>query len=87
MAARQTPTSAEVVEIKRDCARAIIDSIPKLVRDRYFASKDQDLMRQDVEKTLELFADSYINKHLIVSVVELLVVRLFPELDEDTVED
>ena len=80
---RQTPTSAEVAEIKRECAKTIVESVPALIRQRYFATKDLDLMRQDVEDTLDLFADSYINKHLILSAVELLVIRLFPELGEE----
>ena len=84
---RQPPTSAEVVAIKRECADAIVQIVPGPIRTRYFATKDEDLMRQDVETTLDLFADPYINKHLIVSAVELLVVRLFPELGDDVTED
>lgn len=84
---RQTPTSAEVAVIKRDCADAIIDAIPRPVRIRYFATEDSDLMRQDVERKLDLFADPFLNKHLIISAVELLVVRLFPELGEDSAEE
>ena len=84
---RQTPTSAETTEIKRACAKTIVEAIPILVRNQYFATKDFDLMRQDVERTLDLFADSYINKHLIVSAVELIVVRLFPELGEEAIEE
>ena len=85
--ARQTPTSAETEEIKRVCAKAIIDAIPKPFGVRYFATEDQNLARQDVERSLDWFADPYINKHLIISAVELIVVRLFPELGEDRVED
>ena len=84
---RQPPTSAEVAEIKRECAKTIVEAIPRPVRSRYFATKDSDLMRQDVESTLDLFADSYLNKHLIVSAVELLVVRLFPELGNGVAEE
>lgn len=84
---RQTPTSAEVAEIKRECATTIVEAIPGLIRSQYFATKDMDLMRQDVEGTLDLFADSYLNKHLIVSALELLVVRLFPELGDDVAEE
>jgi hypothetical protein len=82
-AARVPPTSAETAEIKRVCASTIVEVIPKVIRNRYFGTADLDLARQDVEKTLDLFADSYINKHLIISAVELIVVRLFPELGED----
>ena len=82
-AARVPPTSAETAEIKRVCANTIVQAVPKVIRNRYFGTVDPDLARQDVEKTLELFADSYINKHLIISAVELIIVRLFPELGED----
>src|ERR1700761_3758758 len=86
-AAREPPTSAETAELKRKCAQAIVDIVPNVVRTRFFATKDQDLMRQDVEITLDLFEDSYINKHLVVSAAELIVVRLFPELAADSAEE
>lgn len=86
-AAKVPPTSAEVVEMKRECAKTVVETIPNVIRHRFFGTKDQDLMRQDVEDTLDLFADPYINKHLIISAVELIVVRLFPELGEDSVEE
>jgi hypothetical protein len=85
---RQPPTAAEVLEIKRECARTIVEAVPLPVRTRYFATKDEDLMRQDVERTvLDLFEDSYINKHLLISAVELVVVRLFPELAEEVADE
>lgn len=60
----------------------MVEAIPEHVRSRYFATNDVTLMRRDVEGTLELFADSYINKHVVVSIIELLVLRLFPEMGE-----
>ena len=81
--ARVPPTADEVVAIRRECARVVVEVIPPFVRTRYFATDDVDVMREDVEGMLDLFADQYVNKHLIVSVVELLVVRLFPEIAEE----
>lgn len=78
--ARIPPTSDQVGQIKRDCASNIVEAIPDALSARFFATKDRDLMRDDVEAELDLLADSYINKHLIISAVELLAVRLFPEL-------
>lgn len=86
VAARVPPTSAETAEMKRECATTIVKTIPKAVRSSFFGTKDQDLMRQDVESTLDLFNDSYINKHLIISAVELIFVRLFPELNVNHLE-
>ncbi|EME89070.1 uncharacterized protein MYCFIDRAFT_27626, partial [Pseudocercospora fijiensis CIRAD86] len=78
--ARRPPTSDEIADIRRECAETIVDTTPEVVRASFFATKDRDLMRDDVATELDLLADAYINKHLIVSVIELLVVRLFPEL-------
>lgn len=36
---------------------------------------------------LNTFSDSYCNKHLLYGVVELIVVRLLPELAEKGVEE
>ncbi|TKA68590.1 hypothetical protein B0A55_08380 [Friedmanniomyces simplex] len=80
--ARQLPSREETVEIKRECARAIVDVLPETARTLYFATKDTAEMQADVESTLDLFADAYINKHLIVAALELLIVRLFPETAE-----
>lgn len=66
--------------IKRECAMAIIDAVPRILRDRFFATNDVDLMIEDVGCELDLLGDSHLNKHLIVRVVELIVARLFPEL-------
>lgn len=41
----------------------------------------------DVEESLDLLDDEYVNKHLIVSIVDLIAVRLFPELIEAGEED
>ncbi|KAK1074578.1 hypothetical protein LTR33_009720 [Friedmanniomyces endolithicus] len=80
--ARQAPSQAETLEIKRECARAIVDMLPHTARTLYFATQDTALMQADIESTLDLFADAYLNKNLIVAALELLVVRLFPETAE-----
>ena len=80
--ARVPPTDHEAIAIKHECARVVVEAVPEYVRSRVFATSDVLLMRRDVEEMLDLFADSYINKHLVVSVVELLVMRLFPEMHE-----
>ena len=40
-----------------------------------------------MEEVLNAFGDSYCNKHLLYGVVELIVVRLMPELAEKGVEE
>jgi hypothetical protein len=85
--AREPLTDDDAARIKHDCAAAIVRAVPEPVRARFFATRDETLMRSDVEHTLDLFADPYINRHLIVCAVELLVVRLFPEIALDPVDE
>lgn len=79
---RIPPSDDEVVQIRRECAMAILDAIPSLVRTRFFATTNEDEMVEEIDAELGLLADAHINKHLIVSAIELLVVQLFPELAE-----
>ncbi|TDZ24022.1 hypothetical protein Cob_v002899 [Colletotrichum orbiculare MAFF 240422] len=45
--------------------------------------EDQQQMLSDIEEgILDLFSDEYCNKHLIYGMLELVLVRLFPELAE-----
>jgi hypothetical protein len=66
------------------------------VRDVYFGSgtgagtdKNAKAERhiKEVEDILDVFGDVYCNKHLLYAVVELIVVRLIPELAEKGVEE
>lgn len=78
--ARIPPSSDEVHSIRRGCAEAIVSAIPSAARSTFFATDDVEAMIGDVEGELDLLGDQYVNKHLIIEIVELLVVRLFPEL-------
>lgn len=69
--------------MRRTCARTLLSVIPSPVRARFFATSDEQVMRQDLEATLDIFADVYINKHLFIRLTELILVRLFPELTVD----
>lgn len=42
---------------------------------------------KEVEEVLNVFEDTYCNKHLMYGVVELILVRLIPELSERSVEE
>jgi len=52
----------------------------------YFGS-DTEVRIQEVEDILDVFGHSYLNKHLLYGVVELIVIRLLPELAERGVEE
>ncbi len=40
-----------------------------------------------MEGVLDVFGDSYCNKHLLYGIVELIIVRLIPEMAEKGVEE
>ncbi|OQO03101.1 hypothetical protein B0A48_11356 [Cryoendolithus antarcticus] len=84
--ARAPPTPGEVLAIKAECARVIVEAIPDFVRSRFFATDNVSLMHKDVEESLEMIGDEYVNKHLIISIIELIAVRLFPEISEASME-
>ncbi|PQE13134.1 PXA domain-containing protein [Rutstroemia sp. NJR-2017a BBW] len=92
--ARVPPTPAEIVVIRRKCAEAILALIPMPVRDVYFGSgtgagteNKEERHIKEVEDILDVFSDVYCNKHLLYAVVELIVIRLIPELAEKGVEE
>lgn len=84
---RTPPTDKETAQIKRECAAAIIDALPAGARTTFFATRDIDQMKADVECELDLLDYAYLNKHMVVRVVELLVARLFPELASSSDEE
>ena len=47
----------------------------------------RELQLHEIERTLDVFGDKYMNKHLLYAIVELVVVTLVPELAERRVEE
>ncbi|MCJ1307144.1 hypothetical protein MMC25_000790 [Agyrium rufum] len=47
----------------------------------------QEAMVRKIESVLDMFGDSYCNKHLVYGIVELVIVRLVPELAEAGVKE
>ena len=45
----------------------------------------REVQLRDVERILDVFGDKYMTKHLLYAVVELVVVRLVPEVGERSV--
>lgn len=88
------PSAAEIVAIKRRCAETIARVLPSALGARFFALKgvsasDEDgrrdvevLLANEIEELLDVVGDSYMNRHLIFGIVELIIVRLLPELGE-----
>ena len=48
-------------------------------------ARAREKMVAEVEGILDVFGDSYMNKHLVFGIVELVLVRLVPELGENGV--
>ena len=95
--ARIPPTAEETIQIKRKCAETMLAAVPQPIRKIYFGSsgqeegkgEDTDRHRQisEVEEILDVFGDSYLNSHLLYAVVDLIVVRLVPEMAEKGVQE
>lgn len=49
--------------------------------------EEEEAMLHDIEDTLDVFGDAYLNKHLVFGIVELLFVRLMPELSDKGVRE
>jgi hypothetical protein len=77
---RVPPTSEEAAQLRAKCATSIIAALPPIVVKSVFANRGKEEVEKQVEEMLEVFGDAYLNKHLIIGVVDLVVVRLFPEL-------
>lgn len=80
--ARLPPSDEEAKAIKRRCAATLLSLLPTRVASAFFANQNQaDHLRQ-VEELLDCLDDAYLNKHLIFAIVELIVLRLVPEMGE-----
>lgn len=81
---RRVPSAPEQLLIRRRCAQAMLLLVPAGVQEIYFGSRDRAV--QQVEDTLlNVFADSYCNKHFLYGATELIILRLMPELAEKKV--
>lgn len=84
--ARQPPSDEEVKVIKQRCAATLLGLLPTSVASAFFANKDPTDHLRQVEELLDCLDDAYLNKHLIFAIVELIIVRLVPELGERGVQ-
>lgn len=84
---RQPPTEEEAKEIKRRCAATLLGLLPARVAAAFFASTSRAEQLRQAEELLDCLDDAYLNKHLIFQIVELIVLRLVPELGERGVQE
>lgn len=62
----------------------MISLIPPVVARTFFASRDPKEWRAEVEDILDCFSNKAMNKHLSYGIIELVLVRLIPELGKKT---
>ncbi|XP_044724281.1 PXA domain-containing protein [Hirsutella rhossiliensis] len=87
-------SEAELRALRRRAASAIWGMLPSGVARVYFgagspwqrrpgtAKEEEDRVLDDIEDLLMVLGDEYCNKHLVYGLLELLLVRLIPELSE-----
>ncbi|KAF8470546.1 PXA domain-containing protein [Kalaharituber pfeilii] len=88
---RPHPTESEKLAMREAAARALVRRIPGWVKRHWFGGGAEGEEEREcwkvVEEHLDVLADKEINKHLVYQVVELLVVRLVPEVGEAVVRE
>lgn len=85
--ARQIPTEEETKKIKRRCAGSLLGLLPPKVAVAFLASDSKVAQHQQVEAILDCLEDAYLNKHLIFQILELIVLRIAPELEQQGIQD
>ena len=73
---------------RQRCAKAILALIPPFIRRLYLGvtTNNEEAQRKVIERGLDVFADDYLNKHLVYAILERCLVRLMPELGVESVE-
>lgn len=92
---RVIPSPEEQLLIRRRCAERLLDLVPQGVRDVFFGGRtglaglgdEKERRTREVEELLNVFGDAYCNKHFVYGIVELIVVRLMPEMAEKGARD
>lgn len=90
---------AELRALRRRAARALWGLLPNRVGRLYFGGRlwrrgavddeaeEREELVDELEHLLMVLSDEYCNKHLMYSVLELVLVRLMPELSEKGVTE
>lgn len=82
------PSDEETRAIKHKAAKSIHALIPAFVTRTFYGSIDQEPTVSEIEADiLDPFDDAYLNKHLVYGLLELVLVRLIPELGEQSISD
>jgi len=62
--------------------------MPAFVARKYYATNDNEMIVDEiVEDILDPLDDIYLNKHLMYAILELILVKLIPELGEQPISE
>ena len=81
------PSASEISNIKRACALSLLSLLPTAVCKRFFGGEETEHWVEEVEGELDVWGAQYLNKHLGYAILELIIVRVLPELGEQRVEE
>lgn len=79
------PPASEISNIKRTCALSILSLLPSTVWRRFLGGEETEEWVREVESELDIWGNEYLNKHLGYAILELIAVRVLPELGEQRV--
>ncbi|PHH75625.1 hypothetical protein CDD83_4382 [Cordyceps sp. RAO-2017] len=79
-------SEAELAALGGRAARALLGLVPKRLRRLYLGAGDEE-QGAELERLVAVLGDAYCNKHLAYALLELLLVRLMPELADKGVVD
>ena len=78
---RIPPTPSESVEIRHQAEFAALNALPDIVR-KLLLGTEQQQEKENMTELFDLLGRKECNKHLLMFMVDLMVVRLIPELSE-----
>jgi len=84
---RAIPDAEQALQLRRKAAEAIVDTLPDAAVTIYFVTSEKEQAVDQVEQWLDVLSDPYLNRHLMIRIVELIIVRLMPELSERGVSE
>lgn len=78
---RPYPTTEEQAAMREGATQALLAKIPVVVKRHYFGVEERE-WRRAVSNYLDILGEKEINKHLVYQILELILVRLVPEVGE-----
>ena len=78
---RIPPTPSEAIEIRRTAEFAALNALPRIIRKLLLGTEEQQ-QNENMSELFDLLGRKECNKHLLMFLIDLMVVRLIPELTE-----